>query len=98
MSENNDQNQSQEWIDELAARLKEGELAGKTDVEIKYQPISLCFPGGPHPHIMGLSLIDWNNLKLWANKIGWDVKSAPERTHINQKDIPMIRFTKINQG
>lgn len=32
MPENNDQNNNQEWLDELAASLQEKELSGKSDL------------------------------------------------------------------
>lgn len=98
MPENNDQNNNQEWLDELAASLQEKELSGKTDLEVDYRPVSLSFPGGPHLDYFDVLLIDWNSLKLWANKNGWDVKSAPERTHADQKSTPKIRFTKIDHA
>lgn len=98
MSENNDQNRSQEWLDALAASLKKNELSGKTDIVIDYRTVSQSFPGDPHPDSFDYPLINWDSLKLWANEKGWDVKPSPEKTQPDEKSTPRIRFTKISHA
>lgn len=49
------------------------------------------------PDYSDVPCIDWNNFQPWANSKGWNVQTAPEKTHQEQQSTPQIRFTKIDQ-
>jgi hypothetical protein len=84
-----------EWRNAIEDKLQEEK---NDEVIIPYSQVSIAFPGGPHPTLFEIQLIDSKSLQSWAKNLGWSVQPAPKVTHPTQKNIPWIHFTRIVQG
>lgn len=91
-----DPEQSQEWRDELQRKLSSALENGQKDLTVEYRPISIAFPGDPHPDYFVIKYIDWKPFTSWALALGWNVSPAPEITHPDQQSTPFIRFKHIS--
>lgn len=68
---------------------------GGPDAWARYTHIAFAFPSlSPHPYAHEHPLIDYRELKVWANSRGWRVRPAPERTAAGQRHSPPVRFTR----
>lgn len=85
--------ESSRWQSELEKHLEHQE---SDDVITHYESVARAFPSTePNPYSFDILRIDYNSLKPWAKKRGWDVKLAPESASEGNEHMPPVRFIKI---
>ncbi|MEQ4539927.1 MAG: hypothetical protein ABN479_13355 [Billgrantia sp.] len=61
-----------------------------------YPHVAFAFPSSsPNPYTREYPLLDYHELKEWANSRGWRVRPAPERAPAGEKYSPPVRFTRL---
>ncbi|MCE8033915.1 MAG: hypothetical protein LPK20_11595 [Halomonas sp.] len=84
---------SQDWQHALDQALA---AHGGPNALALYPHVAFAFPSSsPNPYTREYPLLDYRELKEWANSRGWRVRPAPERAPDGEKYSPPVRFTRV---